>query len=321
MGVFEQLRAILDWTASRKNKRPEERNKDGSYPWNIRTILKDEDGGSVYGHCMSYCETFVTAVTALGWQARHFAIQGFRDTSHEVPEVWVNELGKWVFMDASLDTIWLDPKTKEPLNLLEMHNIYVNFVLEPGEVQRRGEDVNLTRVESLRGKHPIICVTNDWTYGEKKKWDWEYHHSYLTAGWLQLTPRNNWHSQPQPWCKFFEYGPDGYCGFPVYLDDRTPIVEPTTALWYTRKRDLWWTLNQASFRLVRAADAALAVECGNSQPFFKRYLARIDGGGWKPVEAAFVWTLKPGANRLEVTCEDDFGHRGLVSAAVVQYAK
>ncbi len=315
---FGQLKALLDWVAKRKNKRPEMQNPDGSYPWNIRKALGEENGGTIYGHCMSYCETLISAVISLGWQARHLAIKGFRDTNHEVAEIWVNELNKWVYLDPSLDTYYADRKTGQPLSLLEMHNIYTNFVLKPGEIQRRGEDVNLSRVEALRGKHPIKCVTNDYTYGEHEKWDWEYGHGYLTAGWMQLTPRNNWQSQPEPWCRAFAEDPDGYCGFPVYIDEKTPIVESSTAVWYTRPRDLWWSLNQASFRLIRTGDDTLSVECGNSQPFFKRYLARIDGGEWKPVDSHFQWKLGIGRNQLEINVEDEFGRKGIVSKASVR---
>ena len=315
---FEKLKALLDWTAMRKNKRPGPRNSDGSYPWNIRQVLTEENGGAVHGHCMSYCETFIAAAVSLGWQARHFAIQGFRDTSHEVPEVWVNELGKWVFMDPSLGAYYADRKTGAPLSLLEMHDIYVNFVLKSGEALQRGEDVNLARVQSLRGRHPVKCVANGYAYGERQNWDWEYDHGYMTAGWMQLTPRNDWQSRPEPWCGEFSNSPDGYCGFPVYVDERTPVVESTTSLWYTRARDLWWTLNQASFRLTQTEDEALSVECGNSQPFFRRYLARIDEGEWKEVERQFTWRLKDGMNRLEVICEDEFGSKGIASIAVVR---
>jgi hypothetical protein len=316
---FEKLRALLDWVAARKNKRPGPTNSDGSYPWNLREVFTEENGGTMRGHCMSYCETFIAVAVSLGWQARHFAIQGFRDTSHEVPEVWVNELAKWVYMDPSLDTYYTDRKTNEPLNLLQMHNAYVNFVLKPGEILRRGEEVNLDRVESLRGKHPVKCITNDYTYGQREKWDWEFGHGYLTAGWMQLTPRNNWQSQPQPWCKDFSDSPDGYCGFPVYVDSRTPIVEPTTSLWYTRERDFWWTLNQASFRMIRSQDNTVEVECGTSQPFFHKYLARIDDSDWRPVDVQFTWTLKAGNNRIEITCEDEFGKRASASLAIVRY--
>jgi len=320
---FEQLKALMHWVATRPNDRHKGWHT-GPYPWHIRKVLTEKDGGTVFGHCMSYCEVFITAAGALGWQGRHWAIMGFREASHEVPEVWVNELGKWVFFDPSLDTYYADPKTGEPMSILEMHNTFVNALLKDGEqLQWRGirsNDTYAARIRALRGKHPITCVSRDYAYGKPTKWDWQWRHGYMTAGWMQLTTRNNWHSQPKPACSRFSSYPTGYCGFPVYVDEKTPVPSRRTRTWYTRKRDLWWTLNQATFRLTRSGASALTVACGNSQPFFKRYLARRDGGAWEPVDATFTWTLKSGENRLEVVPEDALGRRGIASVAVVRYS-
>jgi hypothetical protein len=317
---FGQLRALMRWVATRPNKRPGPWQEKGEpYPWDIRRVMTDEDGGAIYGHCMSYCEAMITAAAAFGWQGRHWAIHGIRDTSHEVAEIWFNELGKWVYFDPSLDTYYADQETGEPLSLLEMHNLYLKTVLETGELQRKGSTHNEDRLRRLRGKHPITCVTGDIAYGQRAKWDWQWEHGYMTAGWLQLTPRNNWHSRPEPIFQYFGWGPDGYAGFPLYIDEQTPLPTEESSLWYTRKRDLWWTLNQAAFRLIRTGADSVSVECGNSQPFFKRYLARIGDGDWKPVDERFTWTLQSGDNRLEVVPEDEFGKKGLSSAVVVLY--
>lgn len=315
---FGKLRALMHWVATRRNKRPGPWESKGEpYPWNIRRIMTAEDGGVIYGHCMSYCEVMITAASALGWHGRHWAIHGVRDTSHEVPEFWIDELGKWVFFDPSLDTYYADPGTRVPLNLLEMHDLYLRTVLRPGELQQMGRTHNEDRLKLLRGKHPILCVTGDYAYGRPTKWDWEWDHGYMTAGWLQLTPRNDWHSRPEPAFRWFGQGSEGYDGFPLYLDAQTPLPSKEASLWYTRKRDLWWTLNQASFRLVRSGERTLLVECGSSKPFFRRYFARIAGGEWKPVEAQFTWNLAPGENRLEVVSEDQNGKRGTISSAVI----
>jgi hypothetical protein len=317
---FEQLRALMHWTATRPNKRPGpwDRKKE-PYPWSVRRVMTDENSGTIYGHCMSYCEVMITAAAAFGWQGRHWAIHGIRDTSHEVPEIWVNDLGKWVFFDPSLDTYYADQKTGEPLDLLEMHDLYLKTVLKPGEVQKEGRTVNEDRLRKLRGKHPIRCVTGDYAYGKPAKWDWQWDHGYMTAGWMQLTPRNDWHSRPEPAFRYFGWGPEGYDGFPLYIDAQTPLPAERDSTWYTRKRDFWWTVNQASFRLVRTGAGTLGVECGNSQPFFRAYLARFGDGDWKTVEERFTWTLQPGENRLEVVPEDEFGKRGMGSVVVVRY--
>ena len=115
---------------------------------------------------MRASEVMLTAASALGWQGRHWAIHGVRDTSHEVPEIWINELGKWVFFDPSLDTYYADQQSGEPLSLIEMHRIYLKTAFEPGEVQQRGRHFNEERIGKLRGKHPIACMTGNYTYGE-----------------------------------------------------------------------------------------------------------------------------------------------------------
>ena len=44
---------------------------------------------------MQFMVTFVPAVQSLGYQARHVNI-----FNYEAPEVYVEELGKWVLVDA-----------------------------------------------------------------------------------------------------------------------------------------------------------------------------------------------------------------------------
>jgi hypothetical protein len=316
---FEKLRALMHWVATRLNVRPgpwEARNEP--FPWNIRQVMTPADGGTIYSHCMSYCEAMITAATALGWQARHWALLGVRDTGHEVPEIWVDELGKWVFFDPSLDTYYADPKSGTPLNLLEMHNTYLKTVLRPDEVQQRGRRVNEDRLRAVRGKHPVKCMAGGFCYGKPCAWDWEWDHGYLSAGWMQMTPRNDWHSRPEPRFRHFGEGAEGFSGFPMYIDRQTPLTQQVS-LWLTRERDFWWTMNQASLRLTRSGADTLDVECGNSQPFFRRYLGRRSGGPWEPVEPRFIWRLTAGENRLEVIPENESGKRGLGSYVVVDF--
>lgn len=316
---LEQLRALLHWVAMRKNLRPGPWEAAGqAYPWHVRQVMSEREGGAIFGHCMSYCEVFLAAAAALGWHGRHWAMEGVRDTGHEVPEIWLNSLGKWVYFDPSLDTYYTDRQTGGPLSLFELHERYLATVLRPGERMGRGRHLHEDRLRALRGKHPVRCETGGYVYGEKGAWDWEWDHGYMSAGWLQLTPRNDFHSQPMPRFSNFGNGAAGFEGFPVYIDAQTPLPEEATR-WYTRRRDLWWTLNQAAFRMVRTAEDTVQVECGHTQPHFKRFLRRMDGGAMQTVKSRFIWRLRPGTNRLEVAPEDAFGRRGLASSVVVRY--
>ncbi len=64
---------------------------------------------------------------------------------------------------------------------------------------------------------------------------------------------------------------------------------------------------------------AMNVEYDNSQPFFRRYFGRMDGGPWKPAEPRFVWTLRADENRLEVIPENDSARRGIPLRVVVGF--
>jgi len=329
---FERLVKLMDWVGSVDNVRGTRRERDGrAYAWNIEKVFEIGQDGKphIHGHCMSYCEVMVTAATALGYVgARHFAICGFREASHEVPEVWVPSLGKWVFFDPSLTQFYFDKKNREPLSLIEMHAVVADTFLKDGEDMhwwcRRDNAEAQARVRVRRtadGQKPIGCRTGPWHYGRPapKDYDWGWYHGYLAAGFVQMTPRNDFHSRPEANPRQFENYP-GYAGYPNWVDAKTP---PTRGghNWFTRRRDFYWTLDQASLRLVEGDEGTLLVELGQSMPFFKAYRLKIDGVEAASPRSPFAWKLKPGRNRIEVAPEDEFGKIGLPSSVTVEYTK
>jgi hypothetical protein len=52
-----------------------------------------------------------------------------------------------------------------------------------------------------------------------------------------------------------------------------------------------------------------------------RFEARVDGGSWRPVDAAFPWAIHDGANRLDVRTVNHFGVMGAVSSAGIDVQK
>ena len=85
---------------------------------------------------MSYAVALISAATALGFHARHWAIEGFRDMGHEVVEIWVPSRKKWIYFDPSLTSYYFDERTKEPLNVHELHRLVAARFL------RAHEDMN-----------------------------------------------------------------------------------------------------------------------------------------------------------------------------------
>ncbi len=334
-----QLIRLMDWTGACFNDRTKgiaakTYKKVGYYDWNIDSVWKlvevELEGKKVkrptiYGHCMSYSEVLTIAATAMGFKARHLAVVGVRERSHEVCEIWVPSLGKWVYFDPSLSNYYFDKKTKVPMCIIEMHNVIVdNFIPEGKTVNwfmsRRGKTSSEVEeyVSSKGGsKKPIGSRLGEWKYGAPMpaNYAWWWSHGYMVSGFVQITARNDFHANPAKNPRKFEHYP-GYAGYPLWTDRKTPYRKRSTPV--TRMRDFYWSLDQAGVKLTAKADGELAVEFGNSMPFFKKFEAKIDG---KSAETAgkLTWKLKKGQNKLEVTPIDEFGKKGVTSSITLEF--
>ncbi len=324
----EALIRLMDWTGACNNVRGtrRQRNEDGSYAWNIDKVFSLEGGKpNIYGHCMSYAEVLVTAAIAMGHvSARHYAVQGFRDATHEVVEVWAPSLGKWIYLDPSLTNYYYDKETGTPLDIVEIHDIVAKLFVPDGKdmhwwSNRRSKETR-NRVKAVGGKNEAIgCRLGPSIYGAPMPadYDWGWRHGYLALGFLQMTPRNDFHSHPDKASKRFEHRP-GYDGYPFWVDAKTPPTKGGRN-WFTRRRDFYWTLDQASFNLVQSAtEPTLQVELGHSMPFFKEYRLTVDGKTSVTTDPVYVWPLNKGMNRLEVVPVDAFGKVGQGSSVSVE---
>lgn len=325
---FEKLVKLMDHVGSFYNDRKTRREtKNGVYQWDIDAVFQLVEGKpTVYGHCMTYAEVLSVAATAMGYVGnRHLCMVGFREASHEVCEMWVPSLGKWVYLDPSLTNYYYDLTTKTPMNLIEMHKVVADKFVPEGKdmhwwIQRNNAIAEETkaRVREVGGKKHIGSRLGPWKYGEPMPadYDWGWSHGYLAAGFVQMTPRNDFHTNPQAMPRNFGHNP-GYANFPVWVDAKTP---PKTNNWYTRMRDFYWTLDQASVRLVQTGNRTIGVQLGNSMPFFKAYQIKVNGeaiSGGVQTASLFQWELKAGENKLEVVPVDEFGKVGLPSVVTV----
>ena len=136
--------------------------------------------------CIQFNNLLMGLLLAYGWQTRLITIPG-----HEVCEVWNDEYGKWIYMDASyLNHYIYDKETLVPQNILELHNIYLNIFPPDGPI-------------------------NWMDYGNLKKFDPEklptargsltHHAPVLGASssanrplWVRTVPRNNYYEKPAP---------------------------------------------------------------------------------------------------------------------------
>jgi dienelactone hydrolase len=323
---FAKLVRLMDWVGSGTNRRDESWQ---TYPWDIDRVCAFTSAGMhvVSGHCMSYAEVLITAATALGYHARHWAIEGFRNMGHEVVEIWVPSLQKWVYFDPSLTSYYYDKEMKVPLSVLELHQLVAERFLKSGEDMTwwsRGDADNeptKARVRGVGGQAHVACRVGPYSYGRPmpRDYDWGWNHGYLATGFLQLTPRNDFHSHPEHASRHFgdaeRFVADGY---PFWVDEKT-APQSGVNHWLTRPRDFYWTPDRATLDLVKAEEGTLLVEFGQSMPYFRRYRVVVDGVEVDGAATPFRWKLKVGVNRLEVLPVDEYGKIGTGSSVEVRY--
>jgi hypothetical protein len=315
---FDKFVTLNSWVARTKNSRHGTWKRD--YPWDLKELITEVDGQlAIKGHCMSYAVVLISALSGLGYHARHWAVNGFRDMDHEVVEVWSNQYRKWIYLDPSLDQYYADPKTGVPLSLLEMHRVFVNTFFKPGETLEKSMDEQRKAIKAIGGKNaPIQCFDGGYHYGRRTEdYDWGWLHGYLAAGFMRLTTRNNFHSQKEPW--FSHFG-EGVADFDVYLswvDEKTPPKSDKITRFSGRERDFYWTLNQAVFRASRSDEEILDLALGNSQPFFDHYIVEVNGKTEEVSSNRYRWKLSSGNNTFSVTPVDKWGHKGIPSRMTV----
>ncbi len=303
---FGKVVALLDWVS----RRPQGPLSISPYPWNLDLIMTAD--GTIKGHCMSYSIVMVSALTGLGFYARHWAVEGIdNNNNHEVVEYWSNEYKKWIYLDPSLDTYYKAVSTGTPTSILENHNYYIK-----------------------RQSQAIDCVDGKYHYGVyTPTYNWRTKHGYTTCGQMKLTERNNFHAQPNPVYNGFGRG---FCGFshlnwwhnwtdastPLYTDLANPQYPCGTGkiTCHTgRVRDFWYTLNQASIKAKRSGDKEILVEFGQSQPFFSHFIVKTDNTEIESNSATFLWQIVDGENNLEVTPMNSHGELGLSSMLTIRY--
>ncbi len=307
----EQFVRLRDWVSRQWKYQPPAVN----YPaWDAEEILRRK-----YGFCVQYAVVLMQTAISLGYQARFVFGDnpgGSYEGGHEVCEIWSNEHRKWIFMDGNVSLHYLDPKTKVPMSMLEVHDLLVKTYYQgrPATPANRPHERQLSDAIA-------ICFGSSMTPGrlpagsearvEARVEDGRYS---LPTRWLLVhyVPRNNFyaHSHPQPITQGCTWDWSEYW---CWEDAATPkrwLYHHFTS----RRNDLDWSINQVCFAAtVTERPGALAIVMGTVTPYLESFLVKLDQQGWKASSRAFTWALHPGRNRLEIRVRNNAGILGPVS--------
>jgi hypothetical protein len=295
---FDRMVLLLDWTHSQFKKF----GRPSANPRGALEILKNVEEGHTF-FCAQYGATLVSAAASLGWVDRALALRRHRDypgagsPEHTSTEIWSNQYRKWVMVDPTAN-LYVE-KDGVPLNAYEIRTEWFT---------RDGKDLVFS-IGKERKKHrkadlPIFLGR--------------------FAGFGDLTVPAN---------EMEKYGFTGYIPNTNLMDagpdyGKMFIVKDALceAKWHERTNpanpgvDPYFPIGQAAVTLS-ADGGAVKVALRTMTPNFKEYRVRMDGGGWKPSDAAFAWTLRPGSNRLEAKTVNRFGVEGPVSTVEIDAPK
>jgi hypothetical protein len=269
-------------------------------PWDALLILDMAPREQALGMCTHYSTVFVQTALALGWNARHLVLD-----HHCAAEVWVDELGKWVVMDAGNSS---DPtlnchfeKDGVPLSALEIHDLYNSNQIDRISVVYSAGRGSIPGPELANRKNQI-------------QFD-----NYVRFG---IPFRNNHLDTPFP--GELEQGEAHYFhdGYLWWTDSVIPTRSSEYSRVTNRTQDFYPNLNQVALDL-QTGEGANRVRAGLSSetPNFSHYMVKVDDGEWQKFNGdAYDWTLHAGTNRIEVKSVNKFGREGRASSAVLEVA-
>jgi transglutaminase-like putative cysteine protease len=279
----EKLVRVRDWVAHQwKFKAPE------TYypPWDANEILEHR-----CGFCVQYAIVMMQCAISLGYQARFVFGHNpgaYDGGGHEVCEIWSNEHRKWMFFDVNQNWFYMNPRAREPLSMLEVHDLirktyYANGLSTP--------EIAVCYGTNMVPSPPPAGFEQHFTNG-----------SYtVPTRWLfvNYVPRNNFLAQPYPqpktqgthwdWSEYWRW------------EDGTTPKQWQYRNFTDRRSDVAWTINQVRFDATPQPEPnELSVRMGTFTPFFKTFQIKADQTPWQDSPAKFAWHLHPGLNRLEM---------------------
>jgi hypothetical protein len=268
-------------------------------------VLANNAGG--YFWCTFFARLMVSTLSATGWVARKVAVGTDYDRwnepgHHGVCEVWVNDLRKWVLLDAMHDKHFeLD---QGPMSGWELHR---------AGVEEHGEE--LTTCKGADDTNRVIngdVAANGQTYGDRCFWI-----SYLLKN-TSFSNSGTWDRSRQillldeshadkTWYQHNRKEHVGYkCAFipvhdihEVYFDVNSVYLETT----------------DTDYGKDGCPKDIVVFGVGTFTPNLLKLEVSIDNGPWLPqfVHTRLQWHLHAGDNDLGVRAVNKSGHKGPVT--------
>lgn len=219
---LDKFIALRNWVQTRWEKHGYDQIEEKS---DSLKILEAAAKGKLL-QCWYYATVLVQCATSLGFKARRLGIGIYPtvvrpgNTGHIIAEIWSDELGKWVVMDADMNCHY-ESLDGVPLGALEIHDIWVSQRLQTIKYIQ-GEPV-----PKMISKYTPEEKSMEFVFGAYDAIDYYFQ--------LKMELRNNWFSSTEktnPATVYFidEFHPDytekvgKVIDDVLWTDDRTLFV-------------------------------------------------------------------------------------------------
>lgn len=280
---FEAILKLRDWVAAQFPHT----SPDPYPPWDALIILDEIRAGRTGGFCGQYSQVLLQALASLGIPARYLEIGTARNPINHFPiEVWSNDFGKWVLLDADFNLHY--ERNGLPLSAVEVHDAYVS-----------GQASTVTIVAGTPAPgHPSPSDLPERTF--------ELYY------YLRYALKADHVSQP------YEAAFDRFNDAIEFLDERTtpwelspeisPYVDksPLTSRTTTSRTFVDASINQVWLSPTVTGPAEITVALATNMPDVAYAEYRVvdrsgNVGGWQSHSAGeVVWQVAPGDRSLEV---------------------
>jgi|GEM_PF-1330094 len=337
---WEKIKRLRAWTAANWDWFLPNSEFEDLLSWDAGKILSGPAApGNLSkkgGNCLHYAIVFAQACQSFGIPARivntNYAIWG----GHELVEVWSRDYEKWIMADPNFDTMFYDKKTGIPLNVLELHNLFLKTYYPGGEIidrdkwsfedrDRRAKRINpndLPIAMEAGGKAFSGKINKDYvwwkvTFNEANP-GYSGGYGFYNTAEVRWLPRSNWLSQKSPLPVTHGRTHWGWDGYYAWTDAQTPET-PEHRFYVRRPSDIYTSLFQVDFAAHYIQDGEIRFDLATDSPGFDHFNIVVNGVQSSVKTKGSKFKLSPGMNAIEIYVIDVMGNPGTKSSIKINY--
>ena len=337
---WEKIKRLRAWTAANWDWFLPNSEFEDLLSWDASKILSGIAApGNLSkkgGNCLHYAIVFAQACQSFGIPARivntNYAIWG----GHELVEVWSRDYQKWIMADPNFDTMFYDKKTGIPLNILELHDLFLKTYYPGGEIIDRDKwsfadrDRRANRIDP--NDLPIAMEAGGKAFSGKINKDyvwWKVTFNEANPGYsggygfyntaeVRWLPRSNWLSKKSPLPVTHGRTHWGWDGYYAWTDSQTPET-PEHRYYVRRPSDIYGSLFQVDFVVHYIQNGEIQLDLATDSPGFDHFNIVLNGvhSSTKVRESKFK--LRSGINIIEIYVVDVMGNPGAKSMIKINY--